>query len=736
MNPLSAHCESLIQTLVTMVEARNPYNLDHCKLVAHYSDLLARWAGLDDAARERLQSAARLHTLALLLQMEEKKPHQGIPITDLGLATGREQPSHQREEEILRKILGPVDGLQDCIPIILQRHEWYDGRGSLWGLRGEQIRVEARLLAVADAFVDLATPKAHRTPLSLSEVLRCLTEKSGTQFEPRFVEGMAHVVDMEGERWGTFSRERRFEEARCRHWLGLGHFHRQVAEIDWSLRCYQSAQRLAQRMKDVDLEMDAVAGQFMVHCDSGDMNRARQTLNSIRPQMGDAERHLRQRFLLMWAVLDWLSGQEENGEQILEDLVAQHAADRDPARLLTVVAHLANLLLISRGAHDPKHLHWLRRCMQIASRHDLFDVIEQYRNQTIPLLLSAVQNDIEAVLARALLTLMGEPCQEAVLERIADSHPREWARPLSSVPVAAPVVATRDAEGDEAARPPAPSTVEPVEASAPAAMPTGGTPPPAVSSPDRTVRALCLGSFYLESCGQRIRDEDWPSQKAMKLIAMVASRGHSPVPEATLRDVFWPESDEARARHSLRNAIHQARSVLRILPGGKERPDLLERSRRSETLSLSRDVFLDVEAFEAAWTAGSRLHGEGRIVEAAERLDLAVSLYRGPFLDGYLDEWVLNVRTHLAEVYLKSLTLLARCQLMSGNADAAEATARKAIAEDDLREEAHAIVLEALRTLGRRAEALRFYQDSVVHFQREIGITPTTLSNLYDSLLV
>ena len=108
---LGERYRSLVQTLVTLVEHRNPYNIDHCKLVAQYADAIALRAGLDRASRDRLQMASELHTLGVLLQIEEKRNRNSLPATMLGMCSGRENSMHKREEEILRNILGGVEGL-------------------------------------------------------------------------------------------------------------------------------------------------------------------------------------------------------------------------------------------------------------------------------------------------------------------------------------------------------------------------------------------------------------------------------------------------------------------------------------------------------------------------------------------------------------------------------------------------------------------------------------------------
>ena len=93
--------------------------------------------------------AAEVHTLGVLLQMEEKHEGRELPISGLlGSLTGREVSIVEREEQIFRNVLSQIPTLGPCIDILLQRHEWYDGTGSILGFKGEGICREARILMI------------------------------------------------------------------------------------------------------------------------------------------------------------------------------------------------------------------------------------------------------------------------------------------------------------------------------------------------------------------------------------------------------------------------------------------------------------------------------------------------------------------------------------------------------------------------------------------------------------
>ena len=430
---LAGRYRDLVRSLITSLELRNPYNIDHCRLVARLCEQMAKKAGFDKKSRNLVITAAEMHTLGVSLQMEEKKPYFSLPITRLGLSSGRDLPSHLREEQILGEVLGGVEGLEDSVPVILERNEWFDGSASPFEKSGEDITKEARLLAVADAFVDLATPKKHRSQESSREALKRIFDRSGTQFDPRFVQALVEVMNDEDGSFKESGRTEHFETSRCRHYLNLGHLYIAIHETDWALRSYMKSERIAVEMQDSGLELGAISGQVMVYCDRGQLEHARDALQRARTRT-HSEREKRG-YHLMWGLVEWLTGREQNGQDILEKLISHYRKARNLPGLTASLTLQSYLLLVKRGLEDEEHLETLQEFMELVSRYDLFDVVERYRKFTLPLFLSAVLKGIEDTAARANLTKMGEPCQQALLEKLNEIKPSLWMSHLLPEPI-------------------------------------------------------------------------------------------------------------------------------------------------------------------------------------------------------------------------------------------------------------------------------------------------------------
>ena len=696
---LARKYRDLVRSLITSLELRNPYNIDHCRLVARLCDQMARKAKLSKEKREVVITAAEMHTLGVSLQMEEKKPYFSLPITRLGLSSGRDLPTHEREKQILEEVLGGVESLECAIPAISQRYEWFDGSASLFGLSKEDICEEARLLAVADAFVDLATPKKHRYQESSREALKRIMDRSGTQFDPRFVEVLDQVMSDEED--GSFKetgRTEHFETSRCRHYLNLGHLYIAIHETDWALRSYMKAEKIAVEMNDSGLQLGAISGQVMVYCDRRQLEMARETLQRARNRT-HSEREKRG-YHLMWGLVEWLSGREQNGNEILERLVSHYRKARNLPGLTASLTLRSYLLLTHRGLEDDDHIDTLEEFMQLVARYDLFDVVERYRKFTLPLFLSAVLKGIEDPTARANLTKMGEPSQQALLENLKDIDPGQWMEQMLPEPIV-------------------PTLQSP--------MPKKGTPVKAKSESDSIV-IKTFGGFEMTKGDCHVSEDDWPTQKALRLFAHLAI-SRTPITDGALMEMLWPDAPESKARNSLRNAVHQVRTVLKKID---DRPPskLLVRGRKSGTAKLDFEYTLDTEMLDGYLKEASAATESGNTEVAIEKSKLALDLCQGDFLEGFHDEWAESLRVQSRELYMKAIGTLAQSYLDADRYEEAEVAARRMLTLDDLREDAHEICIRALAGDGRSAEAIRHYEETVDLFEQEIGVSPASLTGV------
>lgn len=688
----------LVRSLITILELRNPYNIDHCRLVSRLCEQMAKKAGFDKESRTLVCTAAELHTLGVSLAMEEKKPYFSLPITRLGLSSGRDYPSHQRELQILQEVMGGIPGLEGCVSVILDRNEWFDGSASLFGKKGEEISQEARLLGVADAFIDQCTPKKHRAQVSSREALRRIFDRSGTQFDPRFVEALQAVMaEEEDGAYKESGRTEHFETSRCRHYLSLGHLYIAIHETDWALRSYLKAEKVAVEMADSGLELGAISGQVMVYCDRGQLEQAREALQRARQRThSEREKH---GYHLMWGLVEWLSGRDRNGQEILEGLISHYRKARNLPGLIASLTLQSYLLLTHRGIDDDEHVETLTEFMQLVARYDMFDVVERYRKYTLPLFLSAVLKGIEDPTARANLTKMGEPCQQALLEQLSQLPPAQWMDYM----LPEPVVPSSQAPLSQASRARSqPSTAE------------------------GAILVRTLGRIVLRSTSEEVAEDDWPTQKALRLFAHLAV-SRSAITDGLLMETLWPDAPESKARNSLRNAIHQVRTVLKKLnPGGGG--EMLQRGRKSGTASLDFEYVLDIERLELYLREATDAQEAGDAELAIEKAKLALDLYQGDFMEGFHDDWVDGLRVQYRELQQRALGALARGYLAAQRYEEAEVAARRMLAVDDLREDAHEITIRALAGDSRSAEAIRHYEETVDLFEREIGVSPSSLA--------
>ncbi|MBL8049418.1 MAG: hypothetical protein JNJ45_12130 [Chthonomonas sp.] len=192
----------------------------------------------------------------------------------------------------------------------------------------------------------------------------------------------------------------------------------------------------------------------------------------------------------------------------------------------------------------------------------------------------------------------------------------------------------------------------------------------------RKCRIELLGRLRV-CVGEAVIDH-FPTQKTAGLLAYLAQEGGK-VTRESLVSILWPEADPLSGRNRLNQAVSTLR---RILPSGVLGSD-------SKTLWLENDqIETDLAEFEAARNG---------------------SLYRGPYLEGMRDTWVVPKRIELATAYTSELTQ--KMVQAEGDGDAEEAAnlAQRALRLDPLLEQAHAVLIRSYVKLGQPAAARQAY---------------------------
>ena len=178
---------SAIDSLVRTMEERDAYTAGHSLRVRTYSLLLAQSLGLDDRQRRELSLAAKLHDIGKV----------GVPEAILnkpGPLTLAETMEVRKHPVIGERILRSIIRNRHVLSAIRGHHERMDGTGYPDGLKGTQIPLLARVIAVTDCFDALTSARAYRAPLSPTQALESLQASAGTHFQPELVRAFVEVA--------------------------------------------------------------------------------------------------------------------------------------------------------------------------------------------------------------------------------------------------------------------------------------------------------------------------------------------------------------------------------------------------------------------------------------------------------------------------------------------------------------------------------------------------------------
>lgn len=185
-----------VMALITAVEAKDPHSEQHAYHVAAYAERLGNRLHLSPSKLEIVVIAALLHDIGKI----------GIDEAILlkpGKLTPEEYEQMKKHPIIGHQILAPVKYLGPVAQMVLYHQEWYDGRGYPEGLKGEEIPLGARIVAVLDAWDAMTSDRPYRKALGREIAIGELKKHAGTQFDPKVVETFLRLEAREWAREGA-----------------------------------------------------------------------------------------------------------------------------------------------------------------------------------------------------------------------------------------------------------------------------------------------------------------------------------------------------------------------------------------------------------------------------------------------------------------------------------------------------------------------------------------------------
>ncbi len=170
----------LTEMLLEAIDFQIPEKKGHSRRVARYSNIMAKGLNMSEAEKKRLYLASLLHDVGFL---------------KINADENFKKEEYTRHPTVGYEMIKPINFYAEIAPFILYHHERYDGYGYPSKLSGEAIPLEARIIAIAEAFDAMISLTSYRVPMSFHDAINELKQKSGTQFDQELVEIFAANIE-------------------------------------------------------------------------------------------------------------------------------------------------------------------------------------------------------------------------------------------------------------------------------------------------------------------------------------------------------------------------------------------------------------------------------------------------------------------------------------------------------------------------------------------------------------
>ncbi len=167
----------LINTIIKTLYEKNPREEQHSERVGEVAQRIGAAIGFSETEVGKLKLIGKLHDIGKIA-IED-----GI-LNKAGQLTEKEQEEIQRHPDVGYRILSATSEMLDLADCVLAHHERWDGKGYPRGLSGEQIPIEARIIALADSYDAMSSERPYRKALNEEVILYEIRKNSGYQFDP------------------------------------------------------------------------------------------------------------------------------------------------------------------------------------------------------------------------------------------------------------------------------------------------------------------------------------------------------------------------------------------------------------------------------------------------------------------------------------------------------------------------------------------------------------------------
>ena len=176
-----------IKAIIEALDAKDSFTLGRSRRVAYYALKIVNKMALEPTEVSKIELAGLLHDIGMIGVAEEI-------LNKTQKLTEEEYESIKKHVHYSVKILEDIKQLSDITEIIKYHHEYYNGCGYPYGLKGEDIPLGSRIIAIADAYDSLVSNRAYRSSMSREEALNIIEQGAGKQFDPDLVEIFKQIL--------------------------------------------------------------------------------------------------------------------------------------------------------------------------------------------------------------------------------------------------------------------------------------------------------------------------------------------------------------------------------------------------------------------------------------------------------------------------------------------------------------------------------------------------------------
>lgn len=195
-----------VKSLAAAIDGKDPYTRGHSERVSRFSVAIAERLGMSDEEVEKIRISALLHDVGKI-GIDDNILKKPAALTDDEYEIMKQHPQKGY------KIMSQIPAMKDFLPGMYMHHEMMDGRGYPQGLKGDEIPLMARIVAVADTFDAMTTDRPYSRALKLEEALKLIVGFIGTRYDVNVVKALVTACEEGQIRAGSVKLNRKPQNA-------------------------------------------------------------------------------------------------------------------------------------------------------------------------------------------------------------------------------------------------------------------------------------------------------------------------------------------------------------------------------------------------------------------------------------------------------------------------------------------------------------------------------------------